>query len=331
MRRGFRWIVAGGVAILGLAIVGVVGIGYVAYNRLSAVESGCEERAFRTNTPDDFVAAYDNEAVPVDSSPYRIADFEPVAFPSRDSELTIRGWFAPSASGPKGPVVVLVHGRGSCRRSPAVLMPAGMLHRAGFGVLLIDLRNHGESDVDNGRWAGGDKEFRDPLGAIDWLIARGYRPPQIGLFGTSLGAAAVMIATGEEPQVAGVWVDSSYADFGTASAEYAVANGYPSWVPTTAIPVGRLIGDPELGTVSPDEAATRLGGRPLFIAQGLADTTVLPHHAVDLAAAAAIGGTKVEPWLVPAARHTEAMFLVPDAYERRMVEFFTRALGYPGA
>ena len=44
-----------------------------------------------------------------------------------------------------------------------------MLHRAGFGVLLIDLRNHGASDIDNGRWAGGSKEFLDALGAWDWL------------------------------------------------------------------------------------------------------------------------------------------------------------------
>ncbi|HLO35912.1 MAG TPA: alpha/beta fold hydrolase, partial [Candidatus Deferrimicrobium sp.] len=108
-------------------------------------------------------------------------------------------------------MVILVHGYNACRRDWTVLLPAGMLHQAGFGVVVPDLRNHGDSDIDDGRWAGGAKEYRDVLGAFDWLRAHGVPGERIGIFGASLGAATATIATGEEPGVAALWADSSYA------------------------------------------------------------------------------------------------------------------------
>jgi dipeptidyl aminopeptidase/acylaminoacyl peptidase len=211
------------------------------------------------------------------------------------------------------------------------MLPAAMLHRAGFGILLIDLRNHGDSDADNGRWSGGSKEYRDVLGAWDWLVEAGHDPARVGLMGLSLGAATVTIATGEEARVAATWADSAPADVNLASAEYASSKGYPAWVAGAAIPIGRLIGDAELATKSPDDEALRLAGRPFAIVHGLADETVRPHHAVDLAAAAYAGGTRVEPWIIPGAEHVEGVLLRPDDYEARVVAFFTASLGSPTA
>jgi dipeptidyl aminopeptidase/acylaminoacyl peptidase len=326
VKRRLTWIVVFVGLTAVVVMIGFVGIGYVAYDELSKITVSCENPVHRAQTPASFVAGTDDGQATVDTAPYRFTDYDEVAFPSRDPDLTIRSWFAPGPGGIDDPVVVLVHGRASCRRDPNILLPAGMLHRAGFGVLLIDLRNHGESDADNYRWAGGDKEYRDVLGAWDWLRSRGHPAERIGLFGASLGAATVVLATGREPEVAATWADSSYADVTEASTEYAVEHDYPGWVSVPAVLIGRIIGDPELATDSPDEAATRLAGRPLFIVQGLEDETVLAHHAIDLAHAAAIGGTMVEPWIVPRAGHTEEMYFVPDEYERRLVEFFATAL-----
>ncbi len=147
-------------------------------------------------------------------------DYQDVSFPSRTAvgvpSATIRGWWVP---GPKAdsPAVILVHGRDACRRDWNVLLPAGMLHRAGFATLLIDLRNHGDSDLTTGptrgRYYGGTVEYLDVLGAWDWLVGdRGVEPSRIGLLGTSLGAGSVMLAAAHEPRVAAVWEDSSYAD-----------------------------------------------------------------------------------------------------------------------
>ncbi len=337
----WRWLAFAALVVAVVAVGAYAGIGYYAYQELSVIQPRCGAHlGFAQQTPADFQAFSGDRIYAVDTTPYRFSDYQDVAFPSRGSTLTIRGWFAPGPKGTAGPAVVLVHGRESCRRDPNVMLPAGMLHQAGFAVLLIDLRNHGDSDADNGRWAGGDKEFRDVLGAWDWLVGQGYARAHVGLFGASLGAGTVTIATGQEPRVAATWADSSYASFDTAVKEYAEDHGYPSWVSSSGVPIGRIVGDPELGTLSPDTEAAKLKGRPFFIVQGMADTTVRPHHSVDLAVAACgtqasstgavcPGGTKVEPWLIPGARHTEGMLLAPDRYRDRLVEFFTGALGSP--
>jgi dipeptidyl aminopeptidase/acylaminoacyl peptidase len=328
-RRWPRRLAVGVVIVAALVVVGYFGIGYYAWANNTAVPTGCGTRPFATSTPADFAVIRQPDKRPVDASPYRFTDFKEVAFPTRDGTLTVRGWYAAGAADAATPTVILVHGRASCRRDPNILLPAGMLHRAGFGVLLIDLRNHGDSDVDDGRWAGGSKEFDDALGAWDWLVSTGHDPRTIGLFGASLGGATVTIATGEEPRVAATWADSSPADIDQATAEYAESLGYPGWVATPATVMGRLIGEPTLATKSPSREVQGLAGRPFFIVHGLADTTVLPHHAVDLAEAAYLGGTSVEPWLVPGSAHTQEVFDEPDRYEARLLAFFSGAIGTP--
>jgi dipeptidyl aminopeptidase/acylaminoacyl peptidase len=328
-----RWIALAGIVTVGVvAAAAVWGIaGYLAYDQLSTVHSGCASREFRTQTPADFTAYDGDHSLEVDTTPYRFTDYTDVAFPSRDPSLTIRGWYAPGPGGIAAPTVIVVHGRDSCRRDPVVMLPAAMLHRAGFGVLMIDLRNHGDSDSDNGRWAGGAKEYRDVLGAWDWLVAQGADPARVGLYGPSLGAGTVTIAMGEEPRVAATFADSSYYSFDVASSEYTESQGYPAWVVPAGILVGRLLGETELGTRDPASEIVRLAGRPFDIVHGLSDTTVLPHNAVELAAAAYAAGTSVEPWIIPGAEHTQGMLLRPDDYQARLLAFFRQALGDPTA
>lgn len=327
--RKRRWLALGAALVGMMLVAGYLGVGYLAYAELSTVTAHCGTRPFAQSTPADFAVWKSAQQLALDATPYHFSDYQDVAFPTRGGGLTIRGWYAPGSAGVDEPTVVLVHGRDSCRRDSNVLLPAGMLHRAGFGVLLIDLRNHGESDIDNGHWAGGAKEYADVLGAWDWLVARGHDLARIGLFGASLGAGTVTIAMGEEPRVAATWADSSYASMAVASGEYAAENGYPTWVATPAVLVGRIVGDPELGTREPADEARRLAGRPFFIVHGLADETVLAHHAVDLAAAAYEGATTVEPWLVPGSGHTRVVLDRPDRYEARLTAFFGEAIGAP--
>lgn len=318
--------------IAALVVAGAVyaGGGYLAYEQLSVVHPKCGTRPFAAQTPADFTVTggATPDAAGLDLSPYRFTDYAEVEFPTRGGGLTIRAWYTPPRQ-TGGPVVVIVHGYDSCRRDWNVLLPAGMLHRAGFGVVLPDLRNHGDSDVDDGRWAGGAKEYRDVLGAWDWLRGQGVPAERIGLLGMSLGAGTVTIATGEEPLLAATWADSSYATYAVAAAEYAESKGYPGWVAGAAIPVGRLLGDSELATLEPAAEVTKLDGRPFFIVQGIDDSTVLAHNAIDLAAAAEAGGTLVEPWLIPKAEHTREILLVADRYEARLDDFFRSSLGAP--
>ena len=302
--------------------------GYLAFQQLSVVHPACGSRPFGQDTPATFTVPDGESREPVKRAGYRFSEAEEVAFPARSDGVTIRAWFAPPRS-TGGPVVVLVHGYDSCRRDWNVLMPAGMLHGAGFGVLMLDLRNHGDSDADDGRWAGGSKEYRDVLGAWDWLRGRGYDARAIGLFGVSMGAATATIAAGEEPAVAATWADSSYDRYDVAAKEYAQVKGYPDWVAGAAVPIGRALGEPELAVRDPGAEVHRLAGRPFYVVHGLADTLVMPHNAIELATDAGEGGTPVDPWLVAGAAHTHAMLVEPRTYEDRLVAFFTDAIGAP--
>ena len=279
------------VGLAGYVTAGVIGL------RMLEVPTGCGDREFAHQTPADFVASNASGSLTVDTTAYRFSDYRDVALPARGTGLTIRGWYAPGPEGTASPTVILANGIYSCRRDSVTLLPAAMLHRAGFGVLVVDLRNHGDSDVDDGRSALGGKEYADILGAWDWLVEQGHDPRRIGLFGTSLSGASSLIATGEEPAIAATWADSSFADTGVLLGERAVSFGVPSWpwIPAwlggAVIPVGRLLGGADIGARTPERALANLAGRPLAIVQGLDDEQVLHHHAADLAAAAGRAGT----------------------------------------
>jgi len=98
-----------------------------------------------------------------------------------------------SASAPNQRAIILVHGRDNSRTNgfcDQFVSFANQLHKAGFSVLMIDLRGHGQSA--DSRYTFGIKERQDILGGVDWLEGRGYQPGKIGVLGYSLGAGSVI-------------------------------------------------------------------------------------------------------------------------------------------
>jgi uncharacterized protein len=321
---------------LGVLVVTVLllGAGYAAggsvvYSQLSVVKAECQnydQPEWLNNTPAAFVAtgAYD-----VDLTPYAMNNFQEVSFPSREDKVNIKGWYVPAqgADEASAGTVILVHGLNDCKRTPFILMPAGMLNKAGFNVLMIDLRNHGDSQVTDGRYAAGTVEYRDVLGAWDWLATeKKFAPEKIGLFGTSLGAATVLIAMGEEAQVAAAWEDSSYADINTAINAELARNGFPSFLAGAGVLMGQVISSRDITAKSPLATLSRLNGRPLFITHGTADTRLSVQYAADLAAAAQASGETISPWIVEGSEHVRAMFDQQAEYEEKLVAFFKDSL-----
>jgi dipeptidyl aminopeptidase/acylaminoacyl peptidase len=307
------------------AIVGAgayVGASAIVYDRLTSVPGGCppsqvanSPAGFSVPNPPDF-----------DPSPWFMPAPETVSFPSRDAGIMISGWYVP-AEAADAPAVVIVHGHMACKHDHSVLLPAGMLHRNGFSVLLIDLRDHGDSTYEDGRYAGGTEEYRDVLGAWDWLQTAKATPiERIGLLGVSLGAATVLIATGEESRVAATWEDSSYADIEVAIRAELERNGYPTFLEPAGLLIARILSGDDLRARSPLAAVHKLAGRPLFITHGDVDTRLDVGYARDLDAAVHADGGDVETWIVAGAGHTMAMFLHPAEYERRLAAFFRRSI-----
>ena len=328
-RRRLLALAVGGLV---LALVGGYALaGSVVYDQVLTVSAQCGGR-FADHDP----GRWDTEGISaeftsdLDPTPYLMPMFEDVTFPSRDPRAyVLHAWWVP-ADRNDAPAIILVHGQSSCRRDPVLLLPAGMLHRNGFSVLLVDLRDHGDSEVEDGHYANGTEEYLDVLGAWDWLTSvKAIPAARVGLLGESLGAAVATIAAGEEPRLAALWEGSAYASYRAIALEELHRLGYPEFLLDAGVVMGRLRSGDDVTAKSPDTEIARMAGRPLFIVHGAADGRVNIHHAHDLAAAAAAGGTPVEPWIVPGAHHSEAAFLVPDAYEMKLAAFFSDALGAP--
>jgi dipeptidyl aminopeptidase/acylaminoacyl peptidase len=321
------------VAASGAALV-LGAAGYVAttaYNRLSSTLPRCGSSGTDIHEPTSFVASVfvDGVARAVDTTPYRMPPPMTVSFPARDDPaITIAGWWEPAAQ-PDAPAVIVTHGLNGCRRNAGNLLVAGMLHRHGFAVLLLDMREHGDSTVEDGRWAGGTAEYRDVLGGYDWLRARGLPAERIGLFGFSGGAITSMIAMGEEPAIPAIWADSSWTSAGETIRDGLTANGVPTFLDQAVLLLARLHGA-DLTAKSPLAATAAFGGRHAFIAHGERDRDLSPRYLATLAEGIRTAGGTVETWLAPASGHTQAHLLYPAEYEARLVDFFARVLGSPG-
>ncbi|MBL8046837.1 MAG: prolyl oligopeptidase family serine peptidase [Anaerolineales bacterium] len=317
-------------ALIGLTLIifvlgagGYLFIGNQLYNTLSQVTPGCPTDA--ENTPANFIV-HSSRFGGFDTTPYRMPTFEEIRFPSRQAGINLAGWYVP-ANTANAPTVIITHGLGSCKHAHSVLIPAGMLHHAGFNVLMFDLRDQGFSDVEDGRTAIGNEEYLDLLGAWDWVLeVKGAQPERTGVFGVSLGAATTLAAFSQEPRVAAAFVDSPFADLPVVIAEELARNNYPTWLAPGGIIAARLTSGDDLLAHSPMDAVRNDAGRPIFVVHGDADTRVLQHHTLDLAALAGQTNANLTTWLPTGVGHVEAMLMLTDEYEQRLVQFFQTAL-----
>jgi putative phosphoribosyl transferase len=127
------------------------------------------------------------------------ADRPEITIRAGDAELA--GWLEmPEAA---DGIVVFAHGSGSSRFSRRNNAVAEYLRTGGLGTLLFDLLTAEEGRVDDVT-----REFRFDigllarrlLGTLAWLDAEpGMADAPIGLFGSSTGAAAALIAAAESP------------------------------------------------------------------------------------------------------------------------------------
>ncbi|HKY53939.1 MAG TPA: alpha/beta family hydrolase [Anaerolineales bacterium] len=101
-------------------------------------------------------------------------------------------------------LVVFVHGSGSSRHSPRNQYVAQTLQEGGLATLLFDLLTPSEEQIDlRTRHLRFDISLlaHRTAGAIEWLELQPYaRDFPIGLFGSSTGAAAALIAGAELPK-----------------------------------------------------------------------------------------------------------------------------------
>ncbi|MCP3163990.1 alpha/beta hydrolase [Myxococcus qinghaiensis] len=241
------------------------------------------------------------------------AGLEDVTFSSADG-LTLRGWYVPSRN---RAAVVLVHGFADNRAQ--LLFEARALARAGYGVLLFDLRAHGESGGDRVTW--GDSERRDVTAALDFVSARrDVDPTRLGLFGFSMGGTTALLVAETDARVKAVAAAGAYP-----ALEADVYSGYGRWGAFSAEPVLWTLrhAGVDVDAVRPIDGMCQLQGRPLLLVNGDVDPDAPAKLQASLFRAAC------EPkalWVVEGAGHGGYARVAPEEYARRLREHFDRAL-----
>ena len=314
------------VALVVLLVVAYFGMGYVIYDKLGNVKGSCDEHL--ANRPDNF-ALHPEWPADFDVTPYFMTGYETVKFPSRDPGIEVAGWWIPARPpDPAARTVILVDGLGGCKNSIAVLVPAGMLRRNGFNVLLIDLRDTGDSTFQDGRSTIGNEEYRDALGAWDWLVTeKRIDPKRIGLFANSLGGANANYAFSEEPRIAALFLQSTFGNLQQIISAELARSGYPTFLAPAALAMGSVVTGENLFARSPVETIRNAAGRPVYIVHTEADTRIDIGQSKQLAAAAQTAGAKVTTWFPENGEHVQTPAIYPEEFEQRLLGFFREALG----
>jgi len=116
-------------------------------------------------------------------------DYSDISFTSDGIEL--EGWFIPNNN--SDATIIIAHGYNDTRAG--VLGYAQFLNRAGYNVLLFDLRDHGRS---GGCWTSDGDVSNDVIGAINYIknikTQKNLDPDRIGALGLSIGGTTVAVA-----------------------------------------------------------------------------------------------------------------------------------------
>jgi pimeloyl-ACP methyl ester carboxylesterase len=138
--------------------------------------------------------------------------YEAVSFHPPDRPITLRAWWIPAENARAA--LIVVHGGGDDNRNVpdgGGLALARDLAARRYALLMIDLRNFGESDGTPEGLTFGDLEVNDVVGAIDFLAARAPLLP-VGAIGFSMGGATVLRTAARDRRLRAVVSDSAYAD-----------------------------------------------------------------------------------------------------------------------
>lgn len=318
-------------AVVLVMIVAYLGVGYFIFQQIGDVEGSCDRHL--VSYPDYFVNPgdpndpEDGHAWPeFDMSPYFMPNYEDVRFPSRETNFEIAGWYV--AGDPDMPAVILLDGLGGCKHAIAALVPAGMLWRNGFNVLIIDLHETGDSQLDDGYSTIGNDEYLDVLGAWDWLREeKGFDESEIGVAANSLGSVTSFYAFVEEPRMAAIFLNSPFANFPEIVATELGRNGFPAFLGAPTLQVGSLITGQNLTGRSPLEAMTHTGGRPIFVVHSADDNRIDISHSYQLEEVAREVDANATFWYIDGVDHVRAPATHTEEFERRIVDFFTASLG----
>jgi uncharacterized protein len=231
----------------------------------------------------------------------------------------LRGWKVRAAN-PNEAWVLAFHGVGDNRIG--VVNHSEILLRAGYNVVLMDSRRHGESEGEIATY--GWLERNDVHAIVDALVASEH-PRHIFALGESMGAGIALQSAAADPRIAAVVAEAPFASLREASYDYAGLRWSPllgktlfapfSWI---LVSRGESLAGFSASGISPEKAVAERA-YPIFLICDANDVALPCRHAEHIYSAAR--GPK-SMWVVPGAFHTGALGFEPEEFRRRVLQFF---------
>lgn len=321
-----------------LFLIGVMGIGDYVYRTGTAVYCGvhpfhAENSPLRFVTPGSGQGPFRGERwdrwVGHDLSRWwlRNVRFEAVRILDPSRPVSIAGWWMTPSYPERKETIIVVHGINSSRHNFDTLMPATMLAQAGFNVLLMDVRDQGNTTCQDGRHSAGQDESDDIVTVAYWLKSMKAIPlSKIGLHGVSGGALAAIIAAAKNSEIGAFSLEAPVFDFNRAAMDEVRYQGFPGELWRAAYWAARMRGV-DLMEIQPSDGINALAGRPAQVLHGDADSRVAYQNALDFIAYADSVGESVALHTFAGADHIEGLLLEPERYRDLLVTFFQAALG----
>jgi dipeptidyl aminopeptidase/acylaminoacyl peptidase len=199
------------------------------------------------------------------------------------------------------------------------------LIREGYTLLLVDFRNHGESDGDITSY--GYYEKNDLHGAVDFLKNRVQIPGEIGILGASMGASIALIAASENKEVKALVLDSPFSSLKQITIDrISQITHLPK--PVLQLPMRLAYGwMQKLERI--DVPAVEPGSRakdiecPLFLIHGAKDDVIPVGHSRTIFDNVR---SEKELWIVEQAGHLGSYPADPAEYQTRVLNFFQKNL-----
>jgi|ERR1041385_3394934 pimeloyl-ACP methyl ester carboxylesterase len=237
-----------------------------------------------------------------------------------DQGIKLSSWLIKALPPAKGTIVYL-HGVADCKIDGIRL--AKLLHDRHYNIFLYDARRHGESD---GKFCTyGYYEKHDLIKIIDYLLSRtDIHPGNIGLFGTSMGAAVAIQAAASDQRIAAVVAENSFATLRTIFDDYQrrMIKLPFHYLRNIVIKRSELMANFKANDVSPLDAVAKIRIPILFI-YGKQDHLINYKYSVNLFENA---NEPKEVFPIEEASHNDTWKIAGESYEKRLFDFFGKNL-----
>lgn len=292
-----------------LAVLGLAGAGNYFYNVAIAVN----KKAFIES--EDKANSKKKNPWEAEDKWYAEANREELTLVS-DDNLELHGIFIP-ADKPSKKVVILAHGYAGTLEQMAPF--AKLYHDLGYNIVAPDARGHGKSEGD---YIGfGWPERKDYQKWIDLVVDKVGKDSEIALHGVSMGAATVMMTSGEKlPDNVKVIVEDCGYSSVNEELSYQLKDMYnlPSF---PLLPVTSVVTKVRAGYFFGEASAVdqvKKNKVPMLFIHGDHDTfvpTEMVHEVYDANA------SEKELYIAPNADHAQSFVKNKEAYREKVAEF----------